>query len=550
MVTTIRDIPPEILQQIFHCYVKNCFSDPDCWADMIYTSWHKALLPVCRNWHALACSTPELWSHVYTAWNVELLDLHFNRSSGAALNLYLDASPPIDILETITELTERIETFRIYVTEIDELEDMFYDWNIPLFPNLKDLQILLPVWYRNDDRNTGVEACIEAWIESSCPSLVNLEVRWNYPLDFCSFPETINSLHLASQTSIVNLRGWHERSSSITSLRWITLLQNLRTLQLKGEYIAEVEEGEGQLGPFDLPYLEILHLSEANIEAIERVLAAINCPPLLELKVSGMLSSEKIEAPEQLIETVLWMCQPIEDSRDSLVVASEPTSFSAQWVRRWPDGGPPNSIAIDLCFPRRSLSFAFSEYRDLLVRVWRAFTSETLSRAKVKIGGHCAFFPEDWLDTFGSASLKALEEINVEDVRRQSSILAALAETETSSMGDEHALFPSLKRLHLRRFHFESRRTLVVPKDASGQNHEPSVPLEDQPSHATGEQGPPPPAITTQATSLEIQRLVSTLIRRRSLGFGIEELTLDNCFGLSADEVSELRLLVKKLIVY
>ncbi|KAH8834256.1 hypothetical protein DL96DRAFT_488180 [Flagelloscypha sp. PMI_526] len=139
MATSIDDIPPEILQQIFHFYVKSSFSDPEGWEYKLRHPWHKALLPVCRNWHALGCSTPELWSHVYTGWNIETLDFHFAQSSGATLKFYLDASPAPATLEAITKLAERIETFQIYVKQIDELEDMFLyqDWDIPLFPNLK-----------------------------------------------------------------------------------------------------------------------------------------------------------------------------------------------------------------------------------------------------------------------------------------------------------------------------------------------------------------------------------------------------------------------------
>ncbi|KAH8806743.1 hypothetical protein DL96DRAFT_1630796 [Flagelloscypha sp. PMI_526] len=552
MATPIDDIPPEILQQIFHFYVKSSFSDPEGWEYRLRHPWHKALLPVCRNWNAVGCSTPELWSHVYTGWDIGTLDFHFAQSSGAALKFYLDATPATKTLEAITNLAERIETFQIYVKDIDELEDMFLheDWDIPLFPNLKNFHFLLVEGYRDDDWNADVETNIESWIENNCPSLVNLEVRWNFLLDFSLLPHNINSLRLTSQALVDTGRDPDYQNGPITDLEWISPLKALRILELNGDYIPELEEDADPLDPLDLPYLETLHLSGTHIKAIERVLAAIICPPLLDMKVSGTLSSEKIEEPEQLIETILWMCQPIEGATDTLTVASEPKGLSAKWVRHWLDRGPSSNVAVDLHFAGSSLSFASSAYTDLVVQVWRAFTSETLSRVEVKMGGHCAFFPEDWLDTFGSASLKALEEIKVEDVRRQTSILTALAETETPEVGNERPLFPSLKRLHLRRFHFESQCVLVEPNDVPEPDDEPRLPVDQLTPQTTGEQEPTQFVPLTQGMSLEHQRLASTLICRRSLGFEIEELVLDKCFGLGADGVAELRSLVKNVTIH
>ncbi|KAH8834262.1 hypothetical protein DL96DRAFT_488323 [Flagelloscypha sp. PMI_526] len=573
MVTTIHDLPPEILQLIFRTYVTSTFAKPKNWNNIrspLQNQLLRYLSLVCKAWNALVSLSPELWAHVHTNWRRETLEHHFALSSNARLHIYVPSAPQRGTARMIAELSERVESVHFWSENASSINNLAQSWRQTSFPHLTKLQVAFDPKLVCKPRSNSVEINFAAWIQSSCPALSFLELDWPNYFNFTSLPLSIQFLSLHSRRLDPHAYGSIQPDDFFRSL---TPLHALHTLELSGEYISTVLSPNCPSYSLELPKLEVLHLSQAYIGAIERLLATINSPPLVDLKINGYLPSKLMGQSEQVIDTIHRICQPIEGA---LKVSLGTKEFSVEWVRNWLDGGPPTTVSIHFrlaadCIGLSSLSETV--YRKFLVRVWRALTSENLLQVEAKISENCVFSSDDWLNTFELASLNALEEIEVEDERQPSSTLTALAKTDMSEDGVEQALFPNLKRLRLRHFHFELRRMVLAFGDdplpeqqqiapAFGddplpeQQRAPTFGDDRAPAyrfsfHIKGEQVQRPrvsPAIR-YTTSTSRQFLQSMLTSRRNLGFGIEELTLEKCFGLDADWISEVKPLVKKLNV-
>ncbi|KAH8834259.1 hypothetical protein DL96DRAFT_488290 [Flagelloscypha sp. PMI_526] len=542
MAITICDLPPEILQQIFRSYVTGTFAKPENWnriRSRFQNRWLKSLPLVCKAWNALVCSSPELWAYIYTNWRKATLMHHFARSLNARLYLYLTCPPQQWTARKITEISERVGAVHVWSENTTCINNLVQSWAQTPFPHLTKLQVAFDAQLFSRMRSNHVEINFAAWIQKRCPSLSFLDLCWPSSFNFTSLPLGIQFLSLHSRCPVPPAHGSVQPDDFFRSL---APLHALHTLELSGEYISTVLSPNCPSYTLELPNLEVLRLSEVYNKAIERLLAAIDSPPLLDLRITGYLPSEITDESEQLIDTIIWMCQPIEGARDFLKVNSEPKGLSAEWVRHWLDGGPPITVSIDFRFAAdcpELWSPSELAYRELLVQTWKAFTSETLVQVEAKISGDCIFYPDDWVDTFGLASLKALEEIGVEDVRRPTSILTALEETDVSEDGVEQALFPSLKRLRLRCFHFEQQQIAPALNDSP-------LPVDLSTNGTPVQHQHVPPAYTTSPSR---QLLQSMLTSRRNLGFGIEELTLEKSFGLDADWLLEVDALVKRLNV-
>ncbi|KAF4575466.1 hypothetical protein EYR40_004795 [Pleurotus pulmonarius] len=244
----IHHLPIELLQLIFEEVVAEFDENSD--RTPTFLDAHELGL-VCRSWRTIVLNTPILWSVIDTNYPPEVLDLSFQRASGAPLTLYLDPRPtelydtPID---TSWKLYQRIHLFKSFNSR-----PRFHDWHIlrghlrSAAPLLESLKISMysyvsPVRYLPKNMFGGVRP----------PRLRELLLR-GFHIPWGS--------HLLQNLTVLEL----EAQNRPTYTSFIQSLQNMPSLQklsLNDSLPSDVEHGNVDVNVVSLPKLRIVKIKD------------------------------------------------------------------------------------------------------------------------------------------------------------------------------------------------------------------------------------------------------------------------------------------------
>ncbi|KAH8834269.1 hypothetical protein DL96DRAFT_1580033 [Flagelloscypha sp. PMI_526] len=476
--TTIHDIPPEILQHIFLFYVQG-------WHETLWSSrltaqtnssfqhWSSVLRTVCSSWDTQTVTCSALWAYLDLPRSGPAIEAHLSRSADLPLKLI-----SVDWVSLSLEVNG-LGAYTI-VKYLDRVVSM--DLRIPAkalapilsFPMARLQRLVLEPRFQTHYARSISEKIVQ-FVESYPPSLTHFEIRlWPLELRFTQLPTSLQILKLKAGGDPSNLVF-----CNITSLDGLV---NLVELELSGYYIPK-SDVKGRivdhtpLPPLDFPRLEVLRLSEATVIDVQRVLAALNIPPLLTLDITCQMTllSDSIR---ELCDTLAWMTQSAEGATDTLVVCFKPSLLTSTWARHWKDaeGGievdPPSTLTLHLQIPDWEYqtveepddpSFQTNEYKAISVTVLicRSFISNSLSSFDFYFVHPVIWSKEDWEDVLIGANSKSsgLEEARVGGLRRPRGIelfkvLAEVEEEEEEEHGRDEKensfrFMHNLRRLYL-----------------------------------------------------------------------------------------------------
>ncbi|KAH8834193.1 hypothetical protein DL96DRAFT_1579742 [Flagelloscypha sp. PMI_526] len=523
--TTVHDLPPEILQRVFHFFVEhwhaNLWDTSNSRYDWkLWHFWETTLLHICKTWTALAKATPDLWSHIHFPLAPDELDRRVTLSSGVNLKVFgsswlnnINKVTFYEFPERLKRVCSRIESLE-FRGEVSPLIPIILEWQLAP-PGAASLTCLvLHTGYASTASDQSNEDALVKLLQWSCPRLLKLELSYSYPIFLVALPTTLRILTLRCNA------GLPIRSPGMS---FLTSLCNLRILELSGAFVwsnPHFYEGEFHPpSPIELPSLETLSLEDATQTPILTTLAVLDTPPLLKLNIQCTMGDPGNDYSE-LYNTLSWMCQSVEGVvGDHLQVFCGGVDYAhivLDWKRSWSDNNDP--VIIHLDFEKREfispepdeMAASYADVMDFVLQLCRSVSSETLQSVDMKFTGAYMLTTDDWTYAFGDPSLTGLEELKVHKATWSDSLLEALSGTKDSEDGTEDLFMPSLQRLQLVKVVFERIDEEV---DTNG--------------------------------------LCAMLLRRRELGAGIEKLTLTRCKGLTEGDSGHAKLkeLVGELVI-
>ncbi|KAH8834268.1 hypothetical protein DL96DRAFT_488409 [Flagelloscypha sp. PMI_526] len=474
--TTINDIPPEILQHIFLFYVQG-------WHETLWSSrltvqpnsslqhWSSVLCTVCAAWNTQTVSCAALWAHLDLPRSGPAIEARLSRSADLPLKLisvdWDSKSLQVNNLGayTIIKYLDRVVSLDLRVLS-KALSPILG------FPMARLQRLVLEPRFLAIYGSSISDRVVE-FVESRCPSLTHFEIRlWPVILRFTQLPTSLRILKLKA--------GGEPSNPVFLDIKCMQHLVNLVELELSGRYIPKSDPRVHArdllpLPTLDFPSLEVLRLSGTTLTDTQRVLAALNVPPLLTLDITCQMKylSEPIA---ELCDTLAWMTQSVEGATDTLVVCFKRLVLTSTWTRHWKEdevGGmevePPSTLTLHLQIPDYEYhiaeesdgpSFQTNEHRAISVTVLicLSLVSDSLTSLDFSFVHPVVWSMDDWEDVLNGAAsgCSGLEEVRVSGLMCPWGIelFKVLAEVDGEEREHEEKenrflFMPNLRRLYL-----------------------------------------------------------------------------------------------------
>jgi len=270
----LLSLPDELLALVFVTTMSDCYKP---WI----TAFH--LSAVCRRFHAITHSSPEMWSYVSTKMSrQEVVDMCLDRSRNASLHLSIVEGSP-DFYSAIRQHCSRWESIQInsgrekYQTEVDKL---LPDAALDALPRLQSIRVAC-----GPRTSREVKKLVDQ-LNTSAPNVRHLTLTISTPSRY-TLPASLRRLDLTVFPKSFTTPGSGSIRHLVSFLRSAPLLEEMKLDFLKTECFDPFtsQKSPGKQMIFSMPLVGKVKLSLRAHDGLQPLLRTLYFPNIIDLSI-------------------------------------------------------------------------------------------------------------------------------------------------------------------------------------------------------------------------------------------------------------------------